>query len=589
MQVLQGRRNAVDFSGAIQNVSAYKQAILSMELKAKSDPSQQLKQNLMSHYTALKQHEIFLQRYESVITEPKEAQVINPVEFVPKKLNLQNPEALPNEQIINHHREFCNLGINESNVRAPAYIKKVLEAEFNATHPKMREQVSTQDIDDAKAKNDSLIALLKAILGESSNPYYNLQGQVVMFDRHDYVGILSEGQKVLLQMAAALHAQNIQLNQALLFMDEPENHLHPAALVEVISRLQAILTEGQIWIATHSVPLIAHLVHDDPSCLWYMHDGKVTHAGRKPELVLKGLLGEDEGQKLQLFTQLPMQLAANRFLAECLLAPTTVGEDAADPQTNQIKKIIYELRQAKNGKLRVLDYGAGQGRLLAALDSISVTPTVEWLDYFAFDAFKNDKERCLVQIEQVYNMESSSQRYCNDLTSLKENCNNGSFDLIVMCNVLHEIDTNKWITELGVESDLQYLLASNGYLLLVEDYQMPVGEKAHQHGFMLMNTAELNALFDIKESDKSESKYLPYDARPDGLQQGRIKAHLIHKDLLMRLSSPTRKDAVTQLKRNSAAQVKALRDKAADFRSGQLYALAAQLYTNASLWLEEQA
>ena len=551
-------------------------------------PSSQLQHDLSRLRESLKQHEVFLQRYESVITEPKEEQVITPVEFVPKQLNLQNPEALANEQLIQHYKNFSILGVHESNIRAPAYIKKVLEAEFNATHPKMREQVSTQDIDDAKSKNDSLIALLKAILGENCNPYYNLQGQVVMFDRHDYVGILSEGQKVLLQMASALHAQNIKLNQALLFMDEPENHLHPAALVEVISRLQSILTKGQIWIATHSVPLIAHLVYDDPSCLWYMHDGKVTHAGRKPELILKGLLGDDEGQKLQLFTQLPMQLAANRFLAECLLAPTTVGEDAADPQTNQIKRIIDDLRQAKDGKLRVLDYGAGQGRLLAALDSISVSPTVEWLDYFAFDAFKDDKERCLAKIEQVYNAESLSQRYFNDLKNLKENCDSGSFDLVIMCNVLHEIDTNKWITELGIESDLQYLLANTGYLLLVEDYQMPVGEKAHQHGFMLMNTAELNALFDIRESDKSENKYLFNDARPEGLQQGRLKAHLIHKDLLQRLSSQTRKAAVVQLKRNSAAQVKALRDKTADFRNGQLYALAAQLYTNASLWLEEQ-
>lgn len=525
-----------------------------------------------------------LRRWEMISSSPKE-KIINPVAFVPKETALHSPEELTSSRIRNSSTEFRNLGMGDAKIKAPAYIKHVLQTAFNAKVPDSH--INESNREEARKNGEELSEILKKILGDSSDPHYTLDSQISIFGRTDYADTLSDGQKILLQMGAALHAQGVKLNEALLFLDEPENHLHPAALIEVVSKLENALTDGQIWIATHSVPLIAHLAYDDPACLWFVHEGEIKHAGRKPELVLEGLLGKEDGtERLRQFTQLPMQLAANRFLAECLLPPGTVGPDAADPQTNQIRKIIKDLAEKKGGKpLRVLDYGAGQGRLLSAFQTAGVS-CVDWLDYFAFDAYPDDKERCQATIAQAYSGKTTQNRYFNSMSSLSTECDAGSFDLIVMCNVLHEIDPDEWLDCLGKNSVLKKLLINDGFLLIVEDYGMPTGENAHRHGFILLNEAELKCLFEIKEKDHIDLKYLKSDARNDDPKKmGRLKAHLIRAELLSRISDESRLNAITELKRNSERTIKQLRLENPDSKKGQIYALAAQLYANASIWL----
>ena len=101
---------------------------------------------------------------------------------------------------------------------------------------------------------------------------------------------LSDGQKVLLQLAVAVHAQKAQLGELILFWDEPELHLHPESLTEVVSTVRKNNPRGQVWIATHSVHALAAV---DPREVWYVDGGRVEWAGRTPERVLEGLLGGD--------------------------------------------------------------------------------------------------------------------------------------------------------------------------------------------------------------------------------------------------------------------------------------------------------
>jgi ABC-type cobalamin/Fe3+-siderophores transport system ATPase subunit len=133
---------------------------------------------------------------------------------------------------------------------------------------------------------------------------------------------LSDGQKVLIQFAVALHAQKGRLDNTVFIMVEPENHLHPSALIEFFDALGEVANNSQFWIATHSVPLLAYLAHKEPMSIWYVEDGKVSNAGKKPEQVLSGLLelgNEEQIGNLNAFTSLPAQYAAIRFAAECLL------------------------------------------------------------------------------------------------------------------------------------------------------------------------------------------------------------------------------------------------------------------------------
>ncbi|MGT2505736.1 hypothetical protein [Cupriavidus basilensis] len=70
-------------------------------------------------------------------------------------------------------------------------------------------------------------------------------------------------------------------------------------------------------------------------------------------------------------------------------------------------------------------------------------------------------------------------------------------------------------------------LSDNGFLLIVEDQRIPVGEKAHKNGFLVLDTAHLRTLFSIKEADVAAGLFTFHDARGDG----RLKAHLINRAL----------------------------------------------------------
>jgi hypothetical protein len=112
------------------------------------------------------------------------------------------------------------------------------------------------------------------------------------------------------------------LENYIIFMDEPENHLHPSAVIDLLDTIKEHNPNGQIWIATHSIPLLSHF---DSSFLWFVENNTVKYSGKKPELVLRSLLGdEDRIQKLRDFTSLPSELARNRFTFECLCPPQVV-------------------------------------------------------------------------------------------------------------------------------------------------------------------------------------------------------------------------------------------------------------------------
>ncbi|MBK7654622.1 MAG: hypothetical protein IPJ18_05300 [Betaproteobacteria bacterium] len=62
-------------------------------------------------------------------------------------------------------------------------------------------------------------------------------------------------------------------------------------------------------------------------------------------------------------------------------------------------------------------------------------------------------------------------------------------------------------------------------------------KKAHEHGFIVLDTSHLRTLFGVKDLDVRSGNFLVDDGRNDG----RLKAHLIAKPLLERMTSETRK------------------------------------------------
>jgi hypothetical protein len=358
--------------------------------------------------------------------------------------------------------------------------------------------------------------------------------------------------------------------------------LHPSALIEFLDALELVAKNSQFWIATHSVPLLAHIAKKEPMSIWYVEDGQVTNAGSKPEQVLRGLLGNEEQiENLNTFTSLPAQYASISYAADCLLEPRAVGGGEGDPQVAQIGGIL-NFNDASS--ISLLDFGAGKSRLLSGLNEIATTQGKSLADsvsYFAYDPSPEDRKESIGIIESIY--PDQTKRHfatAEEFFAIKDD---SSIDVVVMCNVLHEISPNDWIKLFDVHSLIGRSLRDSGHLLVVEDQRIPTGEKAHKFGFLVLDTPHLRTLFSVSEKDIQDGLFLSYDHRGDG----RLKAHKISKTLLKRLNTDTRKKSIGQLRQSAKKCIGDLRNAEPNYRNGQMHGFWTQQFANASLCFDE--
>ncbi|MCU0691277.1 MAG: ATP-binding protein [Polyangiaceae bacterium] len=393
---------------------------------------------------------------------------------------------------------------------------------------------------------------------------------------------LSEGQKILLQLAVRLHAQGASMRDHILVLDVPETHLHPKALLDFISQLRSMVPDGQLWIATHSVHLLAAV---DPAAIWYMERGSIKHAGTVPEAVLQGLIGDDQrvGQVHDLLSR-PAAYASARFALECLGPPPIADHATGDKQMTQIQRLLDELLKERGGQpLRVLDYGAGKGRLLSAMLEHYEEPSrvAESIDYFALEHNETAREELVRVVSQVF--EDSERRILADEQQLSR-LNKQTVDVAVFCNVMHEIRPADWIKRLGPSSALRTSLKNDGFVLLVEDERMPRGEKAHSLGFLVLPEAGVRELFKVVEEDRA----FRYEPNGDKDKPGRLAAFLIPAENLGRVDKDSRSAALIAILEHAKSRCRELRaSETPTYRDGLQHALFAQLHINAQLAIDE--
>lgn len=502
------------------------------------------------------------------------------IRFVPKELNLQDPRNHASRELVSRYSQAKSIGLNGYEQHCLFYIQQLQARWWNAGHQLF--SGSSGEKAEALQEYESFQALIQRMLGTKVER--NLNGEPMLFGKPIPDSGLSDGQKVILQLCVALHAQHSQLDNTVFLLDEPENHLHPSAAIDLLKSLYETTSSSQIWVATHSIPLLAYIASIEPTSLWYVNEGGISNAGRHPEIVLDSLLGDEEriGQ-LNSFTSLPAQLAAINYAIESLSAPKVVAGGEKDPQVSQIHQVIAKLAEGR--LLNILDFGAGKGRLLEGLAATSaeageILSTV--IDYYAFDAYPDDRDACLRVIGTHF--PDSAQRHFASKEDFFSHKNDGSIDVVVMCNVLHEIPPKDWLEIFSAQSFVNRALNENGYLLLVEDQRIPVGELAHEHGFIVLDTSHLRLLFSVEEQDHHNSLFLCNDARGDG----RLKAHLISKRLLCNITSESRKKSINALKSTAKDEIRKLRSsRMTNYANGILHAFWTQQFANTSLYLDE--
>ncbi|MDQ2769233.1 MAG: AAA family ATPase, partial [Bacteroidota bacterium] len=457
----------------------------------------------------------------------------NLLKYVPINISLTDSNTLTPNQL----QEYAGYASQPSMERLPlatlAKIQAVQTKWFYATHQAV--EAPNQEKQQAIAEYERLKETIKQFLGAELGIDLN-GGRATLFGKPLGQVNFSQGQRVLLQFCIALYSQGTALSELVLLLDEPENHLHPAALNYVLDRLRSVVTNGQIWIATHSINVLAHFQEET---LLYMEDGAISYAGNDTLRVLEGLLGdEEERERMARFLSLPFVMSGMRFASESLLGAAVVMTGAADPQMRQIREALAAERAAGTGagKLKVLDFGAGKGRLIASLHEQAAAepesePLADWLDYVAYDPFATNAAECRDNIARAYG--NADRRYYNDLKPLREQQSDGTFDQVILTNVFHEIPPGQWLDIL--KQKIQKLLKPTGRLIIVEDQRLPHGEQAHEYGFLLFDTLEFVKLFAITADDKQAGKYACKAEDKD-----RLKAHYFAPELLDRVTAATR-------------------------------------------------
>ncbi len=397
-------------------------------------------------------------------------------------------------------------------------------------------------------------------------------GNPVLFGRRIGDAQLSDGQKILLQFCMALYARETNLDNLVILMDEPENHLHPAALLEVLDIILKNIPNGQLWIATHSINVLAHF---DPQCLQYINAGSISYEGNIPTNVLKGLLGEEEEIiRLQQFISLPDVHMLQKYAYQCLVIPNVVFNGSEDPQNKQTRDNLRFLRQGSR-KISVLDIGVGKGRLLAAIDELDRKATVntaDWLDYDGFDITDVNKDLLHAIFKNVYN--NDRNRFFTDLAEVQGK----RYDVIILCNVFHELEPKVWYEYLVDLNGLRSLMSEEGHLIIVEDQFIPIGEKANSFGFLLMGSAQLRIMFGVAADDKD---FEEGDYRKDG----RLKSYRIPKRYLFNVTKQSIRDALISLHEDSLIQIEEVRKMEVNYKTARMHAMWTQLYANSQLAL----
>jgi predicted ATPase len=575
-------QSLADKKNCLSNIKIYEEQISKFEtqLQIQTDPIQQeeTQRNIDNRKKRLEDEKNELKKCENEqewvqIETDIQSDNYSFVRFVPKSLDLQDCNTFAKSQIISYASTVDKVGIDNLPQGAFAKIQVIQDRWFNATH--QNTQVSEEDKAKAVADYENLQSIIEIFLNSKITRTINDEATLFGFPMGQ--SNLSDGQKILLQFCLAIYSQEESLKDLILVLDEPENHLHPSVIIETIEKIQKCVSNGQIWIATHSIPLLAHF---DPSLIWYVEDNKIEHAGKIPEKVLHSLLGnEDEVAKLQDFISLPSQYATSRYAFESLFEPGVSLTDSNDPQSFQIRADLLKL--SETGILRILDFGAGKGRLISNivdLDETNQEKLIENIEYIAYDKFPNDKEHCESALIKAYG--NCDKKYFNDFNKLLSTYDKDSFDVVIMCNVLHEIDPKDWLKLFQNEGIVSKLLSDKGILLLVEDHQIPIGEKAYQKGFLVLDTPQLKDLFKISETDKD---FTYTDKRGDG----RLKAHQILKRCLIQIDEITRLSAIKSMSTTARERILEIREKEKNYQNGKLHGFWTQQFANAQLNLAE--
>lgn len=501
--------------------------------------------------------------------------------------NLTNNNGLTFEQILNN-KHFTNLTQNLTGQKTQDLIINEFK-EFNSQSTinyltKLTNEIATDEfnlylknrnkpelvVEEIKKKKSYQLFTIfqdyvKKFLGKDFSYQQTVQGNTVNSTLHYNdqpfnINQFSPGQKTLFAYAILFFYLDVNsktnIRDSIIIIDEPEKHLHPEAQISLINALKSIISKsGQLWLATHSIHILSDLDYDE---IIMVEDNKIILPSRTtPGKSFNSLMGiENHISKLISFINSVSEWAYGNFMLQCFKEPDVIfSNDRNDPQFRLFKEFLIN-----KSKTHLLDFGAGKGRIGYTIKEDEILS-----NQIIYSAFEPDKSN----YELLNNVPKIKTTYSN-IKDIPEK----TFDCVLLCNVLHEINPMEWLESFDV---IKKILKDDGYLLIIEDKFLPKGENAHPFGYLILGDEETKIL--LNSSDALELR-IQEDKFND-----RILFNAFTKDQI-NPNEDTILNSLLKLKENSFNNLKKIKKEEKNIDQGRRYANQTQLYINSQLAIE---
>ncbi len=297
------------------------------------------------------------------------------------------------------------------------------------------------------------------------------------------IGAWSEGQKVVFSLLLIIY----YIKPEVLIVDEIENHLHPEYISSILSFIKKhikqtiITTHHPHIIFSKHVDLVNYLEFEKksdelPEIITQKRSEKMKSMKLSNKLLNKNynkllstykLFDNYDNQLLRIsstsisdLNEVLIELFTSLFSYE-IITPKKIKKP--DLQSQKLYEIFA--KKIKDNELEILEYGAGEGRLLIDLDKITKITEKNKFNWHLFEPFDEPREKMKKNLKSFKNklkIQIHSKRPVK------------KFDFIIIPNVLHEL------TSIQIADILHYSVNSlkkEGSIVIVELYPLIKPEK----------------------------------------------------------------------------------------------------------------
>lgn len=295
----------------------------------------------------------------------------------------------------------------------------------------------------------------------------------------------SPGERNLFYMSIFLAALTTHRpnGRLVIILDEPELHMHASKVTAFIDLIEQELPNAALWVATHSIHLIPRFTFDE---MIFIEDGKVIQRNSGIyRRIFDSIIGSSSA--IEEFMRDLTEWEMCCFISECFTQPPKTVNSKNDQQTQKICKVVQELfNVVKEGEaLKILDFGAGKGRIGSALDELDSGR----IEYYTYDL--TDKE----YNKHIKNKIKHHKEHYVNLNDIKI-----EFNAVLLVNVLHEIPPTNWVS---VFAEINKILVGRGVLILCEALTLTSGEylgkdekTGKEYGYIVLDENAVFSMFD---------------------------------------------------------------------------------------------